>query len=181
MSHGEEGVIFGTDGVPVQLDEIFSMFDNKNCLRLKGKPKLFFIQACRGSKVDKDEPDGPEPAVKVNLKREIRNLLHLPEDESDGPLQDSQTTRTDMLCGYATQPGYKSFRNRENGSWFIQDITKVFMEHAKDKSLREMMQNVIEDVSKRTAFCPGTPDHGGKEKAEFDHSLLKPLYFFPGL
>eukprot|EP00058_Branchiostoma_floridae_P001255 XP_002586743.1 hypothetical protein BRAFLDRAFT_105741 [Branchiostoma floridae] len=183
MSHGDEGVIFGTDDVPVQLDDIFAMFDNKNCPRLKGKPKLFFIQACRGLKVDKgvpvDEADGPGPNVKVNLKSEMRSFLHLPEDESDGP--EVQPTRTDMLCGYATQLGYKSFRNTENGSWFIQAITKVFMEHAKDKSLTEMMPKVINDVSKRTARCPGNPHHGGKEEAEFLYKLHKPLYFFPGV
>ncbi|XP_035665912.1 caspase-2-like [Branchiostoma floridae] len=183
MSHGEEGVIFGSDDVPVQLDDIFSMFDNKNCPRLKGKPKLFFIQACRGLKVDKgvpvDEADGPGPDVKVNLKSEMRSFLHLPEDESDGP--EVQPTRTEMLCGYATQLGYKSFRNIENGSWFIQAITKVFMEHAKDKSVTEMMPKVINDVSKRTASCPGYPHHGGKEEAEFLYKLHKPLYFFPGV
>ncbi|XP_066274826.1 caspase-2-like [Branchiostoma lanceolatum] len=180
MSHGDAGVIFGTDDSPVQLEDIFSMFDNKNCPRLKGKPKLFFIQACRGGKVDKgDEPDSSAPDVTVNLKSEMRSLLHFSDDESDGP--DVTPTRTDMLCGYATQLGYNSFRNRENGSWFIQDITKVFMKNAKDKSLVEMMTKVIDDVSKRTASCPGTTDHGAKEEAEFLYKLHKPLYFFPGL
>ncbi|CAH1255372.1 CASP2 [Branchiostoma lanceolatum] len=177
MSHGDAGVIFGTDDKPVKLEDIFAMFDNENCPRLMDKPKLFFIQAC--PKVNKDEADSSASDVKVDLKSEMRSLLHLPADETDGP--GAQSTRTDMLCGYATQLGYKSFRNRENGSWFIQDITKVFMEHAKDKSLREMMKMVKEDVSKRTARCNNPAEDGGKEVAEFDHTLQKPLYFFPGV
>lgn len=48
LSHGEEGYVFGTDGKKIPLDEIFMMFDNTQCRGLIGKPKVFFIQACRG-------------------------------------------------------------------------------------------------------------------------------------
>lgn len=34
----------------VQLQEIFRLFDNANCPSLQNKPKMFFIQACRGGK-----------------------------------------------------------------------------------------------------------------------------------
>ena len=34
----------------VLLDDIFFMFNNKNCPNLAGKPKLFFIQSCRDGK-----------------------------------------------------------------------------------------------------------------------------------
>jgi len=44
LSHGDEGVIYGTDG-PVQYEQIFSLFKppevNKS---LVGKPKIFLIQ-----------------------------------------------------------------------------------------------------------------------------------------
>lgn len=31
-----------------QLQEVFRLFDNANCPSLQNKPKMFFIQACRG-------------------------------------------------------------------------------------------------------------------------------------
>lgn len=31
-----------------QLQEVFRLFDNANCPNLQNKPKMFFIQACRG-------------------------------------------------------------------------------------------------------------------------------------
>lgn len=31
-----------------QLQEVFRIFDNANCPSLQNKPKVFFIQACRG-------------------------------------------------------------------------------------------------------------------------------------
>ena len=48
LSHGEEGFMFGTDGKKIPLEEIFLLFDNRHCPALLNKPKIFFIQACRG-------------------------------------------------------------------------------------------------------------------------------------
>ena len=50
LSHGEEGYLFGTDGMKTNLDDIFVLFDNKSCKSLINKPKIFIIQACRGGK-----------------------------------------------------------------------------------------------------------------------------------
>ncbi|XP_048360461.1 caspase-2 isoform X2 [Sphaerodactylus townsendi] len=48
LSHGIEGGVYGVDGKLLQLQEIFRLFDNANCPSLQNKPKMFFIQACRG-------------------------------------------------------------------------------------------------------------------------------------
>ena len=50
MSHGTEGIIKGYDKKPVDLKDIFDKF--KTCEALVDKPKMFFIQACRGSKYE---------------------------------------------------------------------------------------------------------------------------------
>ncbi|XP_077957069.1 caspase-3-like [Gasterosteus aculeatus] len=44
LSRGDEGVISGTDGGFVNLDELTKFFDGNGCRSLVGKPKLFFIQ-----------------------------------------------------------------------------------------------------------------------------------------
>ncbi len=43
LSHGDEGVFFGTDG-SVELKDLTSLFRGDRCKSLVGKPKLFFIQ-----------------------------------------------------------------------------------------------------------------------------------------
>ncbi|XP_075366440.1 caspase-2 isoform X2 [Mycteria americana] len=48
LSHGVEGGVYGSDGKLLQLQEAFRLFDNANCPNLQNKPKMFFIQACRG-------------------------------------------------------------------------------------------------------------------------------------
>ncbi|XP_073511668.1 caspase-9 isoform X3 [Phyllobates terribilis] len=55
LSHGCEtrhtrfpGGVFGTDGVRIPVERIVNYFNGSNCPGLRGKPKLFFIQACGG-------------------------------------------------------------------------------------------------------------------------------------
>ena len=48
MSHGEKRGIYGTDSEVVTVQEIKSKFSGRQCPALIGKPKMFFIQACRG-------------------------------------------------------------------------------------------------------------------------------------
>ncbi|KAL1478815.1 hypothetical protein MTO96_052364 [Rhipicephalus appendiculatus] len=50
MSHGDQDTIQGVDGEALHLiNDVYAQFNNENCPALQGKPKLFFIQACRGS------------------------------------------------------------------------------------------------------------------------------------
>lgn len=46
LSHGEEGMIYGTDGA-MPIKTMTSMFRGDMCKSLVGKPKLFFIQVRR--------------------------------------------------------------------------------------------------------------------------------------
>ncbi len=64
LSHGNKGIIYGTDGKKETTREgkvrfhnsldiyqdIMSKFDGINCPNLVNKPKMFFIQACQGGK-----------------------------------------------------------------------------------------------------------------------------------
>ena len=50
LSHGEENVIIGVDDVSVNVHEIYDLLNAANAPRLANKPKLVFVQACRGGK-----------------------------------------------------------------------------------------------------------------------------------
>ncbi|KAK3593302.1 hypothetical protein CHS0354_031361 [Potamilus streckersoni] len=47
-----EHVIYFSDDQYIFTNDILKMFSDENCPSLKEKPKLFFIQACRGTKTD---------------------------------------------------------------------------------------------------------------------------------
>ncbi|XP_019623613.1 PREDICTED: caspase-2-like isoform X1 [Branchiostoma belcheri] len=187
MSHGQEGCIIGKDGKTVMLKEIFSLFDNIHCQKLQGKPKLFFIQSCRGAKVDRgtvsprDAPDAAGGLNEQSLPSQLFGTLQGGEDVPDAARCVDQPTRTDMFFGYATQEGNMAFRNETQGSWYIQAIDKVFRQHAADTHVADMMTMVNKMVAEQTAHCENSNYTGGKEASEFLSNLQKNLYFFPGL
>ena len=49
MTHGNMGEILCSDGKPLDIKYVTNLFKEDKCPALVGKPKLFFIQACRGS------------------------------------------------------------------------------------------------------------------------------------
>ena len=47
LSHGKKDHVICCDGRTMHIDYITSCFDGNNCKHLKGKPKMFIIQACQ--------------------------------------------------------------------------------------------------------------------------------------
>lgn len=50
LSHGDNGKINGVDGKSVEIEDLLEYFNTDECDYLAGKPKMFFVSACRGSK-----------------------------------------------------------------------------------------------------------------------------------
>ncbi|XP_020824939.1 caspase-14 [Phascolarctos cinereus] len=112
MAHGEEGILLGIDDNTIQLSELFSMLTNENCQALRGKPKVFIVQACRGDQ--KDAGEVVQPA-------ETGGTFVLSEEHPP-----KLPTYTDTLHVFATVEGHIAYRHVEDGSFFIQTLTDVF-------------------------------------------------------
>lgn len=52
LSHGSESGIYGSDGIELDFNYMIDIFDNRHCKIMISKPKIFIVQACRGSKFD---------------------------------------------------------------------------------------------------------------------------------
>ncbi|XP_041117549.1 uncharacterized protein LOC121322097 [Polyodon spathula] len=87
LSHGLKGAIEGTDGCSVSIQDITSYFTGSSCPSLKKKPKVFFIQACQGQKIQiaveiqadsggpASQPETePEPEADVNHVQQYTNI-----------------------------------------------------------------------------------------------------------
>ena len=49
MTHGDMDILYGSDCRSLDISYVIHSFKQKSCKALADKPKLFFIQACRGS------------------------------------------------------------------------------------------------------------------------------------
>ena len=77
LSHGREGQIITSDGRGVDTEEIYAQFNNVNCPKLKGKPKFFIVQACRGTDIDISAmPMDAEESVSLHDDRVRFRLFH---------------------------------------------------------------------------------------------------------
>ena len=139
MSHGGEKGIYGSCGEPYDVNKIIDLFKGDSCPALLTKPKLFFIQACRGNKTDK----GCD-----NIRR-------------DGPAGKSEPptiripTDSDILVAYSTTEGRPAYRDVDwsdgrptGGSWFISCMMQVFHAYGDREDLMTMMVRVNRAISK---------------------------------
>jgi len=90
LSHGANGGIYGTDSRLVEIKDITSLFKGVACRSLAHKPKLFFIQACRGLERD------------TGARFETDAVESNPEDAMR---HNAEPNESHFLLGYATPPG----------------------------------------------------------------------------
>ncbi|XP_034553156.1 caspase-2 isoform X2 [Notolabrus celidotus] len=184
LSHGVEGAIYGTDGELMQLDWVFGTFDNAHCPLLQNKPKMFFIQACRGDEMDcgVEQIDGPVRTCSPSCEQHDAGREGQGDSRQRGDIGRNRIKlpqRSDMICGYASLKGTAAMRNTKRGSWFIQEINSALRLHARDTHVADMLVQVNGRIKEREGYAPGTAHHRCKEMSEFTSSLCKDLYLFP--
>ncbi|KAF0045510.1 hypothetical protein F2P81_002039 [Scophthalmus maximus] len=188
LSHGVEGAVYGTDGQLMQLDWVFEAFDNSRCPMLQNKPKMFFIQACRGDEMDcgVEQIDGPARTCSPSCEqrdagREGKGDADSIERGDMGRPRIKLPQRSDMICGFASLKGQRTsaMRNTKRGSWFIQELNAALRLQARDTHLADILVQVNRRIKEREGYAPGTAHHRCKEMSEFTSSLCKDLYLFP--
>ena len=121
LSHGAEKVVLGVDRKPLPISDITWAFNKEHCPALLGKPKVFFIQACQGHRLQTGlvMDDHPLECDAIDLGR--------PKVE-DGLRVVSIPGEADILVAVATVEKFQAVRHRENGSWFIQSLCEQLRE-----------------------------------------------------
>merc|ERR1711963_951111 len=85
-------------------------------------------------------------------------------------------TWEDMIIAYSTIPGYASLRDHQHGTWFVQSLVEVFMTHAHDTELVDLLRMTSERLSHFTN------EQGEKQTCNVEmRHLYKRIYFNPGL
>ncbi|KAI7801317.1 caspase-3b [Triplophysa rosa] len=157
LSHGDEGLIYGTDG-SMPLKELFRLFRGDHCSTLVGKPKLFFIQACRGDDLDSgietDSVGGSNEGQKIPVE-------------------------ADFLYAFSTAPGYYSWRNVCNGSWFITSLCDMLSRYGRQLEIMQIMTRVNHKVALDFESSSNLPGFNGMKQIPCIVSMLTKELYFP--
>lgn len=159
MTHGEHGSLYGSDS-RYPIDNLFHYFLGNNCPTLVGKPKIFFVQACQGDRLDS--------GVLVSGDRldSTATYFKIP-------------TYADFLIAYSTLPGFYSFRNQERGSWFVQSLVEVLEEYSGELDLLSMLTITSHNVAYRFSSNGMTPEFKDKKQVPCITSMLTRRVYFP--
>ncbi|XP_072378206.1 caspase-6-like [Diabrotica undecimpunctata] len=115
--------ILTVDDKYLNVDDVLSEFTNDRCVAMKGKPKIFIFQCCRGNRKE----------LQVDAV----------------PFTNIVKQHADMLIAYSTIPGFFSLREPKNGSWYIQSICDVFSQHAANYHVEELLKIVDDRLSRK--------------------------------
>ncbi|XP_071399068.1 caspase-8-like [Centroberyx affinis] len=165
MSHGNTGGVSGVDkgldGALLPINEITSTFNGANCTTLINKPKVFFIQACQGSNI--------QPRVVAS---------DLEPGASSGPIVYIPMD-ADFLVAISTVEGYKSYRDKTKGSWFMQSLCQQLRNGCPSgDDLMNILYRVNNDVSQKDGV--DEESHPVKQMSEARKvTLRKKLVFSP--
>ena len=119
-SHGGQPGVYGVDKKPVSVDDLSKILEPDVCPQLKHKPKIFFVQACRGGSAS--EPlDGDEEEFVSRVPR-----------------------RADFYFSYATDPDHVAVRHQ-----YPQLLSKYLKEHSVQLSLEEIVMKVHDGIARK--------------------------------
>ncbi|XP_069467952.1 caspase-3-like [Ambystoma mexicanum] len=163
LSHGDDYSVYGTDGT-MTIDELTAPFQGDKCQSLIGKPKLFFIQACRGTKLDSG----------VAADSKIVNY----SAENDSDPQYTIPVQADFLLAYSTVPGYYAWRNAKDGSCFIQSLCRMLKSYRFKLEIMHILTRVNQEVATEFESSHHDSQFNKKKQMPCEQTMLtKQLYF----
>nr|XP_023028906.1 caspase-7-like [Leptinotarsa decemlineata] len=173
MSHGSEQandtIIYGRDHNYIHSLQIQRKFSNEHSKTLRGKPKVFILPVCRGSVLDIAVPHDQRPRTETDSafrkgesKSPVSSIINLRSEE-------------DMLVGYSTLLGYKAHRDPNRGSWYIELMCDVFMNHAHDTPVDNLLSIIDNRLRRRMS------ENQTMQTAEHRNKGFKKLYLHPGI
>lgn len=169
MSHGILEGICGTahdEKNPDVLlyDTVFQIFNNRNCLSLKDKPKVIIVQACRGANRGelwvRDSPASLEVASSQspeNLEEDAVYKTHVEKD---------------FIAFCSSTPHNVSWRDSTMGSVFITQLIACFQKYSWCCHLEEVFRKVQQSFE--------TPRAKAQMPTIERLSMTRYFYLFPG-
>ncbi len=199
MAHGGLGELYGVNGDAFPVHQLTFDFTAEKCPSLAGKPKLFFIQACRGDEyqlgyalpVRANSDDAPQvaPNPLATTPSDPNPLtIKTPASEDEPAIAAAKLPRrqrlvpsfADFLLSYATLAGFKAQRDPQQGSIYIQTLCRHLEKYGRERSLLDIVTSVHREVSEKVFREAGSPDDEGtifQQTPETRHTLTRRVQF----
>lgn len=187
MAHGIRfGHLLGVDCRKfVQLADLISPFHGDKSPTLIGKPKIFIVQACRGSEkcVAVRDPGAREMSTPPGYQREpsdedicvaaVNNNERFEDNVNSGLLP----RNADTLVAFSSSEGEKSFRSESDGSLYIRELTEV-LKLTEAAGEKRRFLDIITEVQGRVSNLISEDENGERvvQMPEFRSTLRGPIY-----
>ena len=165
MSHGRSGEVFCSDGNTIPIQTFCDMLSE--CDTLRGKPKLFFIQACRGNEEDERVSVATDTGISSNEQLSLNKV-----DSGLGSvskLAPRVPKHADFLYAFSTVDEYVSYRHEALGSYYVRGLVEAFRERVINDHLLDILTVVNQKVSNMEAM-----EISGKNKNEIKIYKMMP-------
>ncbi|XP_052059064.1 caspase-3-like [Mytilus californianus] len=154
LTHGNEDTVYMTD-TSIKIKYVMDFFNATKCPELVLKPKIFILQACRGSDLgggverqvikNKDPNQADASASYVEYDEKFGETIRIPNE-------------ADFLAVYSTSTGYGSFRNTQTGSPFVRHLSDELREMTKGENFYKVLTRVNRKVG--MGYKPNHPSSG---------------------
>ena len=177
MSHGKSGEVFCSDGNTIPIETLHDMFSN--CNTLSGKPKLFFIQACRGD----GEDEGVSVAADIGISCYEQLTSNQVDSSTDAVKKPAPRvpTQADFLYAFSTVDEHVSYRHETVGSYYVRGLVEAFRERAVYDHLLDILTVVNQKVGNMEANLSSVEEKSEikifKQMPEVAHTLRKKVCF----
>ncbi|XP_067207237.1 caspase-1-like isoform X2 [Linepithema humile] len=172
LTHGlHQDLISAKDSI-YNSDKIWKSFTANKCKTLAGKPKLFFFQACRGEQLD----SGVVLSTRVQTRS---NSVVLTGTDSVSSYK--IPTHADFLLAHSSVQGFYTWRNPEEGTWYVQCLCDVLDKHGTEYELMNLLTMTARKVA--INFASYNPNeislHEKKQVPSVTTMLTRSVYFTP--
>ncbi|XP_076240786.1 caspase-1 [Calliopsis andreniformis] len=168
LTHGtDKGYIYAKDD-SYSLTEIWKPFTADKCSSLAGKPKLFFFQACRGNQLDSGITAFTAQSFRMSET-----------DSTDSPFY-KIPTHADFLLAYSTMEGFFSWRDTEEGTWYIQCLCDVIERNWRKYDLSKMLTITARIIANDYSSSHENPvKNNQKQMPSLTSTLTRDVIFLP--
>ncbi|XP_014470981.1 PREDICTED: caspase-1-like [Dinoponera quadriceps] len=163
LTHGLQNDLISAKDVIYKTDMIWKPFTADKCPSLAGKPKLFFIQACRGEAVENSVVLTPHSTV----------------SSTDSVSSYKIPTHADILIAHSSAQGFYTWRDPQHGTWYVGCLCEILDKHGTELDLLTMLTMTSRKVATDySSYNPQDPTrHAKKQVPSFTSLLLRAVYF----